>query len=295
MPRKGLVEVRGVKKVEETSRDVAAFFDLDGTLVALPSMEMRFFRSLRNRREIAIQNYLLWLREAARLLPRGIQQIAYANKMHLRGVLVDAENRGTDIPARLSLIDETRRKEGEKRQARMPVPLFYAQGIELVAWHAQRGHTIVLVSGTLEALAQAAALALHVRLGVRGIAASIGVSATRLEETGGRWTGRIVGEAMFGEEKARAVRRLAARKGLDLARCFAYGDSAADRRMLEAVGRPAAVNPSHDLARIAWQNSWPVLLWGEEKNSTQSAQRPRGTERTYEEMHAVRAKSGCGA
>lgn len=283
---------------KEKHGDVAAFFDLDGTLVALPSLEKRFFRILRYRREIGVLNYCLWLREAVRLVPRGINPILHINKMYLRGVRVDEWSCGTDIPVCRTLEEATRKKEERNRQARMPVPRFFVEGIERVVWHAQRGHAIVLVSGTLEPLAQAAALALLVRLGVRGITAGIRVCATRLKSWDGKWTGRIVGEAMFGEEKARAVRRFAAARGMELAKCFAYGDSASDRWMLEVVGRPTAVNPSHDLARIARRNGWPVIRWVEEKDftpRTQKAERPQSTEEIGGGVRAVRAKSGYGA
>jgi len=58
---------------------------------------------------------------------------------------------------------------------------------------------------------------------------------------------------------------------LDLERCFAYGDSTSDWWMLEAVGRPAAVNPSGDLARIAGRNGWQVLRWNGGQIFTQSS------------------------
>ena len=69
---------------------------------------------------------------------------------------------------------------------------------------------------------------------------------------------------------------------LDLERCFAYGDSASDRWMLEAAGKPAAVNPSNDLARIARRNDWPVLRWERKgfqqgKKITQNAKENRST------------------
>ena len=64
---------------------VAAFFDLDGTLMPLPSMEQRFFRILRYRGEIPLKNYFLWLREAVGLLPRGISAMTHANKMYQIG------------------------------------------------------------------------------------------------------------------------------------------------------------------------------------------------------------------
>lgn len=165
-----------------------------------------------------------------------------------------------------------------------------------MAWHAKQGHAIVLVSGTLEPLASAAALALVLRLAAGGITTSIAVCATRLEEADGMWTGRVLGEAMFGEAKAGAVKKLAEEMQLDLPRCFAYGDTANDRWLLAAVGKPAAVNSSRTLARIAQGRSWPVLYWGGEKKLNQkpslrrnnSAQRPQSREDRQPLRHAER-------
>jgi phosphoserine phosphatase len=128
------------------------------------------------------------------------------------------------------------------------------------------------------------ALALVVRLAVRGIAASVAVCATRLEENDGQWTGRIVGDAMFGEAKERAVRRLAGEKGFELAQCYAYGDCISDRWMLEAVGRPAAVNPSRRLETLARRKRWPVLTWAEGKKPKPSALNTQGERREAEEI-----------
>jgi HAD superfamily hydrolase (TIGR01490 family) len=233
---------------------VAAFFDLDGTLIAEPSVEWRFFASLRQRRAIRMRNYLWWLTRAVWLAPRGIEMVRHANKMYLRGVCAS----GSDC-------------EVYSGQTRFAVPRFFLGGVDQVAWHARQGHAIVLVSGTPAPLAQEMALALTVRLAVRGIAASVGVCATRLEEKDGRWTGRIVGEAMFGEAKGRAVRRLAANEGFDLERCYAYGDSAGDRAMLEAVGRPCVVNPTEEMARLARRREWAVLAWTEQRRVSEGA------------------------
>ncbi|HXN53423.1 MAG TPA: HAD-IB family hydrolase [Candidatus Acidoferrum sp.] len=250
-----------------TSGRVAAFFDLDGTLIARPSLERRLFAELRYRRVIPMRNYFLWLARAAWLAPRGIQMMRHANKMYLRGVCAGESG--------------SRRGSG---QPEMAVPRFFPEGVDQVAWHAQQGHAIVLVSGTLALLAQEIALALVVRLAVRGIAASVAVCATRLEENEGRWTGRIVGDAMFGEAKARAVRRLAVEKGFELAQCCAYGDRASDRWMLEAVGRAVAVNPSRRMERLARRRGWSMLKWAEGKDSTQISQRMERARRRAEEI-----------
>jgi HAD superfamily phosphoserine phosphatase-like hydrolase len=287
--------------VTERNGAVAAFFDLDGTLMPLPSMEKRFFSMLRYRRIIGIRNYFLWLAGAVRLVPRGINQIMHSNKMYLRGVRVDVERRGTDIPVCLCVRDEAgknaerpRGKKGEKRRpARMPVPVpLYPEAVERVAWHAERGHLIVIVSGTLEMLAERAARLLEAELLGHRLTSKIRLCATRLEEKNERWTGRIVGAAMFGEVKARAIRRIAAEADLDLRRCFAYGDSSSDKWMLEAVGKPTAVNPSNDLGRIAQRNEWAVLLWGEEKDFTQRTRRAQRSEEAGERLAAEHGKSG---
>jgi fatty acyl-CoA reductase len=246
---------------------IAAFFDLDGTLIAPPSLERRFFASLRRHGALPIGNYFLWLVETLRLAPQGIQSVRQANKMYLRGLLAG---------------DDESRKSG---QPEMAVPRFFPDGVDQVAWHARQGHAIVLVSGTLAPLAQEMAVALVVRLAVRGIAASVGVCATRLEENDGRWTGRIIGDAMFGEAKWRAVRRLAAETGFELARCYAYGDDESDRWMLEAVGRPVAVNPTPKLEQLARRREWAVMVWKKGNDSGQvSPETQRRAEETWEKV-----------
>jgi HAD superfamily phosphoserine phosphatase-like hydrolase len=262
------------------SAQIAAFFDLDGTLVPLPSLERRFFQILRHRREIALKSYFSWLREAWKLLPRGISPVTHANKMYLRGVKSFdencTENRAGSLVHKGGRPSRIRADQAEgqastppRRNPRLPVPCFFEDGMERVVCHAMLGHDIVIVSGTLEPLARAAARALEVELAARRFAKKIRVCATSLEDIEGRWTGRILGEAMFGEAKARAVRKVAEEMGLDLSQCWAYGDGVADRWMLQAVGHPAAVNPTLRLARVARERDWPVLLWREERNRTQ--------------------------
>jgi len=266
-------ELKELKEIEEKSGRVAAFFDLDGTLVALPSLERRFFRMLRCRAAIPAKNYFLWLWEAMRLVPRGLNAILQANKMYLRGVQI-LDERGEGDGDISSWHKDGHHAGGQasaplRRHPRLPVPAFFAQAIERVAWHAKQGHEIVLISGTLEPLVRGAAHALEAELAAHGITVRIRVFATRLEETSGTWTGRVLGEAMFGEAKARAVKRVAKEMQLDLARCYAYGDSLNDRWLMAAVGRPAAVNPSNDLRNMARTLGWAALHWEANENLTQ--------------------------
>jgi hypothetical protein len=61
-----------------------------------------------------------------------------------------------------------------------------------------------------------------------------------------------------GDSKATAMHELAERTGIDLGASSAYSDSATDLPMLEAVGRPVAVNPDRALAKIARERDWEV-------------------------------------
>jgi len=256
----------------ESQARIAAFFDLDGTLLPLPSLERRFVAALRDQRLIPLRNYFRWLAQAICLSPQGLLRMTHANKMYLRNI---STSHGT-----LLLRSTGTLVYPEPRRACVPVshnaaasvsaridhlPAFFPEALHRATWHASRGHAIVLVTGTLEPLAKQAALALTIRLLARGITTSIRVCATCLEETHDRWTGRIAGEAIFGQAKARAVQCIAAESGFDLARCYAYGDTASDRWMLGAVGSPAAVNPSRELDRIARLRAWPIFLWRENR------------------------------
>jgi hypothetical protein len=55
------------------------------------------------------------------------------------------------------------------------------------------------------------------------------------------------------------IEEVAKRDGIDLARSYAYSDSATDLPMLRAVGTAVAVNPDRELARAARDEGWEIL------------------------------------
>jgi phosphoserine phosphatase len=251
---------------------IAAFFDLDGTLLPLPSLERRFVAALRCRRAIPAMNYVRWLAHAVRIAPQGFARMAHVNKMYLHNVLALSSTSGPAYAGSRSCCVGTAPVTTASVDTHpYAIPRFFPAGIDRVAWHVRQGHTVILTTGTLEPLAQQAALAVTLRLVARGLTASIGVCATRLEQVGGRWTGRIAGEAIIAENKARAMQRIAAQCGFDLSRSYAYGDTANDRWMLGAVGRPTVINPSRELERIARLRSWPIMRWSESSTSIGAA------------------------
>ena len=93
------------------------------------------------------------------------------------------------------------------------------QALERIEWHKAQGHTIIVVSASID---------LWIKEWCRSRGA--GLIATKLEVKGGRITGRFLTRNCSGKEK---VKRIEAE--VDLARfdrIYAYGDSSGDRAML---------------------------------------------------------------
>lgn len=226
---------------EQQEQRAAAFFDIDGTLVPEPSLERRLFRELRRAGAIPWMNFARWGMEAARLLPRGLKAIAHGNKRYLCGL-----------------------REEQILNAVEPIA-FFEEGVARVEWHARRGHEIVLVSGMVKPLARMVAMALECELEARGVERDVLVSATRLEERAGVFTGRVLGEANYGEAKRRAMEVLARAMQIYLRESHAYGNTLLDRPMLDAVGHAHVVNPGKELAETAMWCDWAMWYWHQEK------------------------------
>jgi len=223
----------------------AAFFDIDGTLVPPPSLEKRFLRYLLWRGAIGWTNFARCaaplLRETSRAIFAeewaGLECATAQCKAYLAGVPTSAMDAWLGWLARHSI---------ER----------ISEALRRIDWHARQGHWIFLLSGTLQPLAETLARLLPV---------PVRVCATQLECKGGRYTGRVRGEAVCGPAKARAIELLAAEYSLDLVHSYAYGDSFADRWMLARVGHPCVVQTakrsSRRLAWLARRLGWPVLRW----------------------------------
>jgi phosphoserine phosphatase len=129
-------------------------------------------------------------------------------------------------------------------------PLVYAEAADLIEAHRAAGREIVIVSSSGAEV-------------VGPIGEMLGadrVVATRMVVREGVYTGEMDFYA-YGENKATAMRELAAEQGWDLADCWAYSDSVTDLPMLGAVGHPTAVNPDRALRRAAAERGWPVLAF----------------------------------
>ena len=97
-----------------------------------------------------------------------------------------------------------------------------------------------------------------------------GVLATKLEFVDGTCTGRMLGMPMFRREKKDRVLSFLAEEAIKAEECSFYSDSIYDLPLLEAVGKPVAVNPDFRLRRIARRRGWQIT-------ELSSAPRERGS------------------
>jgi len=215
----------------------AAFFDLDRTLLrrssALALAGTFHERGLISRRQLAkaaAWQLLFVLRGASH---EAVRRAAEDGLVVLRGFSPEGMR---------ELVAE----------AMEPVlrPLVYAEPLQLVRRHRERGDAVYIVSATLQEIVQAIADDL-------GFDGALG---TVCEVDDGLYTGRAV-RALHAENKARCIGEL----GFDLAASTAYSDSHTDLPFLEAVGHPVAANPDRKLRRIAAARGWPVLEFRERR------------------------------
>jgi HAD superfamily hydrolase (TIGR01490 family) len=213
----------------------AAFFDLDKTVIAKSStlaFSRPFFRNgLINRRAVLKGAYAQFVFAASGADADQVERI----RAHLTALCA-----GWDVAQVRSIVDETLHDIVD--------PLVYAEAAELVSEHKEEGHDIVVVS------ASGAEIVTPIS-DMIGATHSIG---TRMVEANGKYTGEI-DFYCYGENKATAMKELAAEQGYDLAASHAYTDSITDLPMLEAVGHPTVVNPDRGLRALALERGWPVL------------------------------------
>lgn len=213
-----------------------AFFDVDNTLMRGASIYY-FARGLAARKMFGPRDLLrlAWAQFAFRL--RGTENSGHIDSAKQAALAFVAGQKVAEITAL-----------GEEIYDETMAHRVWEGTSELTRDHLQAGQRVWLVTATPVELASILAR----RLGLTGALGTVAESAN------GVYTGRLVGSLLHGEAKAAAISALAAREGLDLARCSAYSDSMNDLPMLSLVGHPNAVNPDADLRALALQRNWPV-------------------------------------
>lgn len=216
----------------------AAFFDLDKTVIARPSM-VAFGGPLR--REGLVSRRLLMRALWAQLiyLTLGADEARLA--------------RVRDAALRVSKGWEQRRIAALVRETLTEVidPIVYDEALDLIRMHQDAGRKVFIVSASPEEIV--APLAQY-------LGADEAIATRAVLDDHGCYTGDVE-LYCYGPEKARILDEIAERDGIDLSASFAYSDSATDAPMLGAVGHPVAVNPDRELVRLAKEAGWEIVTF----------------------------------
>ena len=214
----------------------AAFFDLDRTLME-GSSAFQFGRAahkagLISRRQLVADgwaNLRFRLRGSTDEDTHALHDRISAS---LKGTRVrDLERLGVDVLAGV-------------------LPRIYPQVLAVAHEHQDAGRRVYIATAASQELAEIVAQVLVLDGGIGSVFSAV---------EDGVYTGESTGLFIYGAGKARAIRELAEREGIDLSQSYAYSDSASDLPMLRLVGHPVVVNPDRELLRIARAEGWGVL------------------------------------
>jgi len=219
-----------------TSGEVAAFFDLDHTVIATSAsfaFNAEFIRNgIMSRRTLAKTAVA---KLAVEVVPSEVGDTQRA--MDLAGNAV----RGMTRAEVQRVVDETLEQ--------IITPKVFSEAKELIADHRRAGHSVVVLSAAATEM-------------VEPIASMLGADQFRGTELEVGEDGRYTGAISFycwAEGKVEAMKALAQKAPIDFSASFAYSDSVSDIPMLGRVGHPVAVNPDRQLRREAIERGWPIL------------------------------------
>ena len=131
-------------------------------------------------------------------------------------------------------------------------PALREPALSLVRQHQAAGDAVAIVTATNEFV-------------TTPIAQAFGVEhliAVQLEQSAGRYTGRVQGTPSYREGKVKRVADWLAAQGRRLdafTRITVYSDSPNDMPLLELATEPVATNPSAELAALARERKWRIL------------------------------------
>lgn len=228
------------RKVEERPGEVAAIFDVDGTLVG--SNVVSYYAWLRMQ-ELPAPMRPLWLAAFLTKVPYywGLDKVSRA---HFNRVFY--KNYAGWKPERA-------RHLGRESFAGFTLERIFPDALERLREHKALGHRVVLLSGALDFLLEP----------MKDLADD--VLCSTLAQENGTYTGELSGAPVAGDARARMLASFARKRNVDLSRSYAYADSISDLPMLEAVGRPVAVNPDRRLRAAAEERGWQVRDWGKDR------------------------------
>jgi len=221
---------------------VVALFDLDGTLCNARYHLASSIAGFQFKNPTRIPSAIVFLiNQFARLLFWKAGLITYTHVVQ------------AGIPELAHLLEDLSKSEASNlfsKAARATVNTARQETLNILRWHQEEGHTVILISSGFQPF-------------LREVGSLLGINhtiGTALEKMGNIYTGRLAGPLCHGDDRVRLLRRFIEASGSDvnLPSSFAYGDRALDIPTLEIVGHPVAVYPDKELLNYANERGWTV-------------------------------------
>jgi len=228
---------RSVLKEVAAGEGIAAFFDMDGTLLSSNVIEGFLWLRLQ---ELSGAERLGQLGRVAAKVPSMVQAERRDRSDFLRTVYREYAG------ARLADLDVL----ADRHLTDHVLARLSPDAVRRVREHRRAGHWAVLITGAIRPLTRPLIpLFDHIE------AAELAV------DDRGVCTGYLASPPLVGESRAAWMESYAAEHGLDLAKSFGYADSHSDLPLLAAVGNPVAVRPDVPLFRHARRAHWTIVDW----------------------------------
>ncbi|GAA4729723.1 HAD-IB family hydrolase [Nocardioides endophyticus] len=225
---------------------VAAFFDMDGTLLSSNVIETYLWLRLQ---ELSGTERFAELSRIVAKVPSLVQAERRERSAFLRSVYREYDG------ARLSDLDAI----ADEHLTDHILTRLSPAAVRKIREHRAAGHRTVLITGAIRPLTRPLLpLFDHIE------AAELAV------DDRGVCTGYLASSPLVGESRAAWMRQYAADNGIDLASSYGYADSHSDLPLLEAVGRPVAVRPDVPLFRHARKARWTIVDWQSSTSNTRT-------------------------
>lgn len=225
---------------EEEGAHIAAFFDLDRTLIndfsAKKFIQSRILSGKTTPREVLSQFASVLLYASG---SRDFEILTKISAQGLKGI------KESDFF-----------KLGEDVYENHLSNTIYPESRALIASHLEKGHKVVIISAATIYQINPIAKELNIK----------DIFCTKMEVRRGKFTGNIE-EMCWAEGKANAARKFAKANKIELSKSFFYTDSIDDYPLLEIIGNPVATNPDSKLSQLAFENNWPILRFKETEDT----------------------------
>ncbi|GFN35554.1 HAD family hydrolase [Tepidimicrobium xylanilyticum] len=205
-------------------RNVAAFFDIDGTLFRNSLMIQHFKKLIK----YEVIDPVIWYNKIKPTYEEWEKRFGdFEHYLETLAKVYIEELKGVNKPYIEFIASQVINVNGD---------MVYKYSRDRIEWHKNQGHKVFFISGSPDFL-------------VSKMAEKYGVTeyrgTTYLVDENENFTGQII-RMWDSENKQKTLDEFVKKYDVDLINSYAYGDTVGDLSMLKMVGNPIAINPNKE-------------------------------------------------